>query len=146
MSHRSPRRNATSPNSLQCEIRVPADGRPKFPFFIAGPVLGAVIGIVHVGSMAMVWAYHGFPDFFFRTTEWALVGGFLMAVVGSMFGVLYGIVVALLFRTLRLQLNLRFHNWKLRTLRSLAQHLGIILLQLTNGFQLRTPVCLDSSS
>lgn len=66
--------NPYSPNWLERHIRVPADGLPKFPFFIAGPVLGAVIGIVHVGSMAMVWAYHGFPDFFFRTTEWALVG------------------------------------------------------------------------
>jgi uncharacterized membrane protein YkvI len=28
-----------------------------------------------------------------------------------MFGVLYGIAVAFLFRTLRLKLNLRFHNW-----------------------------------
>jgi hypothetical protein len=61
--------------------------------------------------MAGVWAIHGFPDFFFRTPEWAFIGAAFMAIGGGLFGLAYGGVLGFACRSFRLVLRPRIHFW-----------------------------------
>ena len=80
-----------------------------FPFFAAGPVVGAAVGVSHIAAMAGVWAFHGYPDFFFRTPDWAWIGAIMMAIGGVIFGVLYAVVLRLTMNSMSLSLRNRPH-------------------------------------
>ena len=59
--------------------------------------------------MAGVWAFHGYPDFFFRTPDWAWIGAIMMAIGGAIFGVLYAVVLRLTMNSMSLSLRNRPH-------------------------------------
>ena len=82
---------------------------PPFPFFAAGPVVGAAVGLTHVAAMAGVWAFHDYPDFFFRTPDWAWIGAIMMAIGGAICGSLYGVVLRLAMNSMSLSIRNRPH-------------------------------------
>ena len=59
--------------------------------------------------MAGVWAFHGYPDFFFRTPDWAWIGAIMMAIGGAIFGLLYAVILRLTMNTMSLSLRNRPH-------------------------------------
>ena len=80
-----------------------------FPRFSAGPLLGAVIGLSHVVAVVGVWAYHGYPDFFFRSPESVWFSVIAMAAGGAIFGLLYAAVLKLAMESLSRTLKTRLH-------------------------------------
>lgn len=82
---------------------------PPFPFFAAGPVVGAAVGLTHIAAMAGVWAFHDYPDFFFRTPDWAWVSAIMIAIGGAIFGLLYGAVLRHVMNSMSLSIRNRPH-------------------------------------
>ncbi len=82
---------------------------PPFPFFAAGPVIGAVVGVSHIAAMAGVWAFHGYPDFFFRTPDWAWIGAIMLAIGGAIFGLFYATILRFTMNLMSLTLRNRLH-------------------------------------
>ena len=82
---------------------------PPFPFLTAGPVVGAVVGVSHIAAMAGVWAFHGYPDFFFRTPDWVWIGAIMMAIGGAIFGLLYAAILRFTMNSMSLSLRNRPH-------------------------------------
>lgn len=80
---------------------------PPFPWFAAGPVVGAAIGLTHIAAMVCVWAFHDYPDFFFRTPDWAWVGAIMMAIGGAIFGLPYGVALRLVMNSMSLSIRNR---------------------------------------
>lgn len=71
--------------------------------------MGAAVGVSLVAAMASVWAIRGYPDFFFRSPAWALIGALMMAIGGAFFGLLYGAVLAFISRSMAIAIRPRVH-------------------------------------
>ena len=82
---------------------------PRFPFIAAGPVVGASVGLTHVSAMAGVWAFHDYPDDFFRSSDLAWIGAIMLAIGGAIFGLVYGVVLRLVLNSMSLTIRNRPH-------------------------------------
>lgn len=78
-----------------------------FPFIAGGPVVGASVGVSHVAAMAGVWAFHGYPNSFFRTPDWVWIGAIVMAIGGALFGLLYAVILRFTMNSMSLTLRNR---------------------------------------
>ena len=82
---------------------------PPFPFFTAGPAIGAVVGLTHTVSMFGVWAFHDYPDFFFRGTQGVWLTAIMMVIGGALFGILYAVVLSTALNAVSRSLRNRIH-------------------------------------
>jgi len=99
----------TAPKSSSPSETPGRDSTPDFPFVAAGPAAGAAAGLTHIGATVAVWARHGYPDLFFRTPEWALVGAVLLMIGGATVGILYGALLRSTLDALSRELRPRIH-------------------------------------
>ncbi|TWT79671.1 hypothetical protein CA13_10770 [Planctomycetes bacterium CA13] len=87
------------------------DPRPRFPFWTAGPLTGASVGLVHVTATALAWALHSYPDFLLRSGGSTFLFAVAMSIGGAMFGIPYAGLLAICSRKLDRSVRPRLHFW-----------------------------------
>lgn len=97
-----------SPSSISHDSSLTVPATP-FPFVAAGPVVGATVGLTHVASVALVWAYHGYPDFFFRNADGIWISAAMMVTGGALFGLFYAAILRFTMTSMYLTLQNRYH-------------------------------------
>ena len=97
-----------SPSASPNDRRPRVDQR-KLPHILTGPFLGTTVGITYVATMVGVWAYHGYPDFFFRGPDGAIISAIIMGIGGCLVGFLYSGALMLYFSASSRNFRPRLH-------------------------------------
>ncbi len=86
--------------------------------------------------MVGVWAFHGYPNFFFRTPDWAWIAAVMMAIGGAIFGFLYAAVLRFTMGSMSLTLRTRLHFY-------CAMILSIVITTVTCELSLQRLILLN---